>query len=131
MSHKAYALKDMNPAERLIELFRRLQAAPPCGSAGEALELVASVLNAVEDEVSGRPRDPTTPLNDGRMYPPQEDMRIDVSPRTDIRGYRTRRHYLYLSETGAILITERVGTCLFRKPDRAGRTIELSRPTIP
>ncbi len=57
--------------------------------------LVARLLIEVEDELSRLPYDPATPLNDGRMYPPQEDNRVQVRSRPDVRGYRTRGDWLW------------------------------------
>jgi hypothetical protein len=115
----------MDVNARLEEVFRRLAAAPACGSADDSLELLAMTLIEVEDELSGLPYDPTTPLNDGRMYPPQEDNRIQLEGRADLRGYRTRGHRIYVSESGAILITRRDRTWVFEKADRFGTKLKL------
>ena len=60
--------------ERLDLFFERLEKAPPCTSAGEALLLVCRKLEEVEDEFSGIPRNPNPGLkSDGRMYAPRAD----------------------------------------------------------
>lgn len=89
--------------ERLDELFRRLAAAPAVSSADEALALVGSVLEQVEDEFSGVPKHPNPPLKfTGRMYPPQED-HIARHPDGSLTA-TTRRHSIEIGRDGAILI---------------------------
>jgi hypothetical protein len=72
---------DASRGERLNEFFRRLAAAPPASDHDEAMKQIADILNQVEDEMSSIAYDPTFPLNDGRMYPPQPDSeRASVAP---------------------------------------------------
>ena len=115
----------MDAAARLVEFFRRLAAAPACDTADEAFGQIARLLVEVKNELSELPADPAAPLNDGRMYPPQEDNRLDLGGRQDVRAYRTRGHRIYLSESGAMLIVRRDGTWAFRKPDRTGADLRL------
>ncbi len=115
----------MDAAARLEEFFRRLAVASACDTADEAFAQIAQLLIEVEDELSGLPADPAAPRNDGRMYPPQEDNRLDMGGRQDIRAYRTRGHRIYLSESGAMLIVRRYGTWAFETPDRSGAGLRL------
>lgn len=46
--------------ERLNEFFRRLLAAPNAGTFDEALQQVVTIMNAVEDELTGTPNLPPT-----------------------------------------------------------------------
>ena len=64
----------MNIQERLQIFFRRLEAAPPADSAGEAMALVCQLIEQVEDEFCPMPRENPPPLVfSGRMYAPQAD----------------------------------------------------------
>jgi phytoene/squalene synthetase len=48
---------------RLDEFYRRLAAAPPARTADEALELICRMLDEVEDDMSGIPKEtPPSPL---------------------------------------------------------------------
>jgi hypothetical protein len=112
--------------ERLQEFLSRLNAAPSCASAEEAMALVHSTLNEVEDERSGIAFNPEQPMNDGRMYPPGEDARREIDGRADLSRYRSRKHNLYISDDGALrieVVSDR--TCLLNKPAHNGRMIEL------
>ena len=71
---------------------QRLDTAPPARSADEALDLVAKILNQVEDKHSGVEHNPDAWKNDGRMYPPKEDNRREVSGRPSLRRYRSAKH---------------------------------------
>jgi len=98
--------------------------AEPCANADDALDLVGRLLEEVENEFSGVPYNPSTPTNDGRMYPPRADSRRKID-QPDMRLYRTRGHRLFISETGAILIQELNGTCVFSKVDKNGAQLRL------
>jgi hypothetical protein len=63
----------------------RMRIAPPASDHDQAMQLMAEMLNGVEDEFSGVPYNPSEPGNDGRMYPPD--------PRFPARlVYRQRGH---------------------------------------
>lgn len=109
--------------ERLAELFRRLEAASPANSATGAKLLLDSMLNAVEDELTGVPFDPAAWRTQDRMYPPQEDNRRVVPGRPDVARYRSRSHNTYIGENGAIEILTDSGELLFRKPGADGNYI--------
>jgi len=90
--------------ERLLEFIRRLEAASPVATGEDALELLSSVLNAVEDEMTDIPYDPANWQTDGRMYPPQADSARVVSGLPNVTRYRNRHHNTYIATNGAIEI---------------------------
>lgn len=108
-------------AKRLQEFLQRLKAAPPANSAEKALELLAEILNAVEDEFSGVPFRPEHWRTDGRMYPPQEDSRVKFPERPSLRKYRNKGHYNYIGSNGSLRIDMLEGTVLLDKPGQDGR----------
>ena len=110
-------------SERLKEFYRRLSSAPPASSEAEALGAIARILNEVEDELSGIPFDPGSPLNSGRMYPPQSDARRAHAIRSDLARYRSRGHNTYISSSGAIRIEEVNGACQLEKPGADGNQV--------
>ncbi|WP_424139687.1 hypothetical protein [Roseomonas chloroacetimidivorans] len=115
-------------AERIREILRRVDAAPPCGSAAAARQLLDDTLNAVEDEMTPFPFDPAMPRSDGRMYPALDDSEREVLGRPDLRRFRRRQHNTYLGANGAILIREGDGSCVLNKPGSDGRTVDLDEP---
>jgi len=110
-------------AERLLEVFRRLASAPPARSAAEAKALLDATLNAVEDDLTGIPFDPSAWQTDQRMYPPQEDSRRNVPGRPDVARYRSRSHNTYIGANGAIEVTTLTNEVLFRKAGADGKYI--------
>lgn len=58
-------------SHRLQVFISRLKAAPPVSTKTEALALIATVLDEVEDELSGIVANPANWRSDGRMYPPR------------------------------------------------------------
>lgn len=115
----------VSKAERLAEFLRRLEVAEPASSFEEAMKLLEETLNAVENELTTIPFDPTNWIADGRMYPPQEDSRRSVSGRNDLVRYRSRGHNTWISANGAIRIDEVNGQCVINKPGRNGDPIDL------
>ncbi|WP_181956174.1 hypothetical protein FJN17_29090 [Bradyrhizobium symbiodeficiens] len=117
-------------SERIAVFLDRLQSAAPTASHDEAFELLRSTLTAVEDEFSGVPENPESYLDDGRLYPPQEDSRRKVPGRPDLIRYRSRGHNTWIGTNGAILIKELSGNgadarCCLDKPGKDGRTVRL------
>ncbi len=96
-------------SHRLQVFISRLKAAPPVSTKTEALALIATVLDEVEDELSGIVANPANWRSDGRMYPPQDDnARASVTP-PGITVYRSRHHRTLLWESGGFAIVQ-VGT---------------------
>ncbi len=58
--HPSGGVKDKQ--ERMKIYYGRLLAAPPVGTAQEAFDLLCRLLDEVEDEHSGKPKDPDPPL---------------------------------------------------------------------
>ena len=101
-------------ADRLAEFQRRLAVAPAAAGHDEALQLLADVLNAVEDELSGVPFNPARSHVDGRLYAPSVDFEVE----SDVAGsrcYRQRGHKTYISLSGAIRIDRLDGQVLTAK----------------
>ena len=103
--------------ERLQEFYRRLKSAPPVSTADEALAQLVRILDEVEDELSGVPKQfPPPSLNkfDGRMYPPLPD-HVDRTAEGGIHA-RTRGHVIDIGPNGRIVIKrKRTGTIEFEK----------------
>jgi hypothetical protein len=94
--------------ERLEEFYRRLATAPPLPSAEDALQQLCTILEDVENELSGIPRQEPPPVpgrSDGRMYPPQPDFttRHDDGQITAI----TKNHFIEIAANGEIVIKAR------------------------
>jgi hypothetical protein len=92
--------------ERLAEFIRRLREAPPVATFDEAYKLICDTINAVEDEMTTIPFDPSKWQTDGRMYPPQFDNVRNVSGRSDVVRFRTRFHNIFIATNGAIQILD-------------------------
>ena len=91
-------------------------------SAEDALDLLAKILNAVEDELSGVPFRPENWMSDGRLYPPQADARVRCPERPSLRKYRNKGHYNFIGRNGSIRIETLAGRVLLNKPGQDGRT---------
>jgi len=103
-----------------------LAASPPAGNVDEALELITTLLNAVEDELSGAPNEPTNWQNDGRLYPPLPDSIRAVEGRPGPKRFRSFRHNTFVAGNGAIEIRTIEGTLQISKPGRDGKGV----PTV-
>jgi hypothetical protein len=108
---------------RLAEFFRRLESAPAASDADEAYALVCGTMNAVEDELTGIPHDPSQWMIDGRMYPPQTDQLKTVKGRPELRRYVSVGHGTIIGPNGAIQIRLKDGTVVFEKPGADGVSI--------
>jgi hypothetical protein len=113
----------ISKSERLREVFLRLTAAPPAGTAAEARKLLADTLTEVEDEYSGVANAPENWRTDGRMYPPQDDSRREVSDWPTVTRYRSLWHNTYIAENGAIEIAAVGGDVLLTKAGADGRYV--------
>jgi hypothetical protein len=51
----------MTKGERIAELVRRLEASSPVANANDALHLVTTMIDEIEDQFSGVPNDPSSP----------------------------------------------------------------------
>jgi len=102
----------------------RLNDADVCGDSESALALIASTLNAVEDEHSGVESHPELYETDGRMYPPQEDSRREVEGHPKITRYRSRSHNTWIAANGAITITTLKEQSCLQKPGADGNTVQ-------
>ena len=108
--------------ERLKIFTDRLNAAECVSNDSDALELLSSILNVVEDEFTSIPYSPEEWDSDGRMYPPQKDSKRTVSD--EISRYRNRNHNTFISSTGAIkIVSIRSKEVLIDKPGKNGKRI--------
>jgi hypothetical protein len=114
-------------AQRLNVFFSRLKAKEPAANHAEALALLASTLNGVEDEFSGVPYNPEEPGNDGRMYPPDDRFRYTKWECPGVRCYRQVAHATFTADNGAIAIRRRtggeLGGIIFEKPGKDGKKV--------
>jgi hypothetical protein len=109
--------------ERLEEFFRQLSAAPSTGTSEEGLMQLASILEAVEDELTDIPNDPENWQTDQRLYPPQKDAAREVPGHPLVKRFRSRRHNVYVGENGSLEIVALSGRIEVRKPGLDGRGV--------
>jgi hypothetical protein len=111
-------------AVRLAEFFRRLKLSSAVSDSAEAFRLIVETLNAVEDELTGIPYNPSAWMSDGRMYPPQPDSRRIAQGRPDLVRYVTKGHDILLGPSGAIEFRDRIRNLVsFRKPGADGSVV--------
>lgn len=109
---------------RLRELFSRLERHPPFTSFAEAYAGLVSILDAVEDELTGIPNDPPSWQTDGRLYPPQRDHWFSVPDWPGVTRMRTRAHNVFVAENGAMKIEDaRTGAVILSKPGADGKEV--------
>jgi hypothetical protein len=115
----------VDKASRTALFLDQLVRAEPCASAEEALVCVAFHMNAVEDRYTTTQYNPEQWQSDGRLYPPQPDMRR-ATAHPQVARYRSRKHNTWIAENGAIKITEAEGNkvCL-DKPGADGMTVSF------
>jgi hypothetical protein len=111
----------LSKAERLNIVLERLAAERPADSASKAWASLAENLNAVEDEFSGVPCNPSLWKSDGRIYLPQEDNSRHVPNRPSLRRYISVKHNTFIGLNGSIRIQDRAGNVVLDKPGRDGR----------
>ncbi|MBX3179207.1 MAG: hypothetical protein KF886_17775 [Candidatus Hydrogenedentes bacterium] len=103
--------------ERFERFLEWLRVAPPADSFEGAYALVCTTLNAVEDAFSGIPYAPERWQSDGRLYPPQLDSLRPGRSNERVTCLRSRAHYLYIGDNGAIEIqTIPAGDVILQKP---------------
>ena len=112
----------MDKNKRLHTFIERLNMVDKADTADEAYTILAKVLNEVEDEFTNIPYSPHLWMTDGRLYPPQEDNRMNTS-NTEVIRYRNRRHNTYFGNNGAIMIQELSGKIIVDKAGRDGRKV--------
>ena len=109
---------------RLQEFFARLGRCLPFTSSEEAYDGLVSILEAVEDELTGIPNNPQNWKTDGRLYPPQRDNWFEVPGRSDITRMRTKAHNVFIGSNGAIEIrTVKTSIVVFSKSGSDGRKV--------
>ena len=90
----------------------------------EAYAGLVSILDAVEDDLTGIANNPESWKTDGRLYPPQPDNRFPVSGHPGVTRLRTRGHNIFIATNGAIEIREvRTDTVVFTKPGSDGKEV--------
>jgi len=116
----------MTKAERVAELIRRLEVSPAVGNAEDALRLVTTVLEEIEDQHSGVPNDPSSPMADERIWPPITKYHFAIEGRPDLDGYRQKGHETILGANGAIFIrTRKNAKVILNKAGQDGRKVDL------
>lgn len=109
----------LSKKDRLEIFLKRLDAAETARSADEALLLLRTTLNEVEDEFSGVAYNPELWESEDRMYPPNEDSRRKADG--PCRRYRNRKHHTIVGENGALKIVTLNDEVLLDKAGRDGR----------
>ncbi|HZK80853.1 MAG TPA: hypothetical protein VFC46_07295 [Humisphaera sp.] len=109
------ASKSLSKAERLRIVFSRLRDAPPAKNANEAMATMNRLLDDVEDEFSGVPKDPNPPRTaTARMYAPQSDSIVMDDDGNLIAV--SAGHIVVYGADGSIRIEQRAsGRVVFRK----------------
>jgi hypothetical protein len=89
----------------------------------EALSQLTTILDEVEDELTGIPNDPGNWRYDERIYPPQQDSMRAVLAHPGVTRFRSLAHSTYIAVNGAIEIVSEDGTVELRKPGADGRNV--------
>lgn len=105
-------------AERLQEIFNRLNAAPAVATYEEAYTVLCDTMNAVEDELTDIPYNLATWMTDGRLYPPQLDNRREIEGKAGSYRFRSRLHVTTIGADGSIEIKRTNGALEFYKPGK-------------
>lgn len=116
----------MTKGDRIAELVRRLEGSPAVSNADAALHLVTIVLEEIEDQYSGIPNDPSSPMADERIWPPIAKYHFAIESRPDLDGYRQRGHETIIGANGAIFIRSRKDArVILNKAGQDGRKVDL------
>jgi hypothetical protein len=120
-------IPSLSKKERLLHFLHRLGEARPPANHDEAMALLASTLNDVENEFSGVPYDLEEQGTDGRMYPPNARFRFLKWERNGVRCYRQVAHATFVADNGAMEIRLRsagdLGNAIFEKQGKDGRKV--------
>jgi hypothetical protein len=109
--------------ERMELFVARLASKPPAMNGQQGLELLTTVLNQVEDELTNIPYNPDNWMNDGRMYPPQLDS-VRLSSKPGVVRFRSRGHNTFIGLNGAIQIQKiDDASILIDKPGADGKKV--------
>ena len=117
----------MEIRQRLDLFFSKLDGLPPFESHNHALAEISRVMDEVEEEHSGVPRDLSgvPKRTDGRMYPPHPV----YAKKTDLAGvtlYIQTGHQTFIGDGGAVLIiNRRTGLMELDRPGSNGERIQL------
>lgn len=90
--------------QRLQEVYRRLAEVPAARTFAEMRGQLDDILNAVEDQLTGIPYDPSRWSTDGRLYPVQDDNVFEVEGHPRVTLLRARRNEIYIADNGSIEI---------------------------
>jgi hypothetical protein len=87
--------------ERLAEVFRRIGTAEPCTTFDEAYQLLCTIMDEVEDELTPYPNEPNRWMEIPRLFPPQTDRMSSVEG-CDVKRFDSLRHVTYIAGNGAM-----------------------------
>lgn len=121
---------EVTKSHRLQEVYQRLASAPAARTFTEMRTQLDNILNAVEDQLTGIPYNPSRWATDGRLYPVQDDNVYDVEGHPDVTLLRARGSEIYIGANGAIEIRNAdSGEVEFSKAGADGRDVwELATP---
>lgn len=91
-------------SERLRVFLERYRKRLPAASFEQAYGLLVTTLNEVEDELTGIPNEPDHWMDDGRLYPPQQDSWRSVHGYPGLTRMRSVGHNTYIAANGAVEI---------------------------
>jgi hypothetical protein len=109
----------MEKSKRFALFVRELMEAAPVATFEEARLLLETRLNEVEDRYSVVPYNPSSWRDDGRLYPPQDDME-KTSGLPSVRMFKALKHRVYYGANGSIRIESVTGEVVLDKPGKDG-----------
>ena len=98
----------MDRKQRLALFLAALNDALAAHDQASARELLADLLNRIEDAHSGVPNEPANWMTDGRMYPPQDDNK-KVTKVSGASLFHTKGHRVWFGDNGSIRLEVRRG----------------------